>query len=603
MKKGLITLILLVLFSITACTDFQNNGEDEDENGKKNGETHDDFVEELLASLSLEEKIGQMLQAEEKHITPEQVKQYNIGSILSGGGSHPHAYDDDVDVWFEMVKTYQEAAIESSSGIPLLYGTDAVHGHNNVYGATIFPHNINLGMMNNEALIKQIGEATSYEMLATGIPWNFSPAVSVARDIRWGRTYEAFSEDVIIHENLVSAYIEGLQKPNTIATAKHFVADGGTERGIDQGDAILSERDVRDIHLPPFIDAIEAGVETIMVSFSSINGTKMHASEYWLNEVLKEELGFEGLVLSDWNATFQLDGDFQTQLVTSVNAGVDMLMLPYDWEAAHGELLRAVEQGLISEDRIDDAVRRILRAKYNLGLFDEPIYRLDPEEHFATETHKSIARQAARESMVLLENDDVLPLSGNEKIYLTGPASDHVGYLSGGWTTHWQGNEEPRLGTGTSIKEAIEENLIDKEGFIVDNYDEANVVMVVFTETPYAEGYGDTDNPSLFSGLAHPDNINAYQEALNAQADGKTVIGVIVSGRPLLLEDSVDAFDALMAIFLPGTEGGNALGDLVYGHHDFKGRLSFAWPSSLDYFNNPEAHILYPFGYGLSYDD
>lgn len=596
--KKLFALVLLGMTALIAACTTPDNGTNGD-NGEKTG----DFVEDLLQALTLEEKIGQMLQAEEKHITPEQVKAYNIGSILSGGGSHPHAYDDDVETWYAMVESYQEAALASSSGTPLLYGTDAVHGHNNVWGATIFPHNINLGMMNNADLIEKIGAATAKEMLATGIPWNFSPAVSVARDIRWGRTYEAFSEDNVIHEHLVEGYINGMQDQGIIATAKHFVADGGTDGGIDQGDARLSETAVRDMHLPPFIEAIEAGVTTIMVSFSSINGVKMHASHYWLTTVLKEELGFEGLVLSDWNATFQLEGDFQTQLVQAVNAGVDMLMLPYDWKDAHSELIEAVNRGRISEERLDDAVRRILTVKYEQGLFEAPFYRLDPKTHFATDEHIALARQAARESMVMLKNDNGLPLTGEETLYITGPASDHVGYLAGGWTTHWQGNTDARLGTGTSVLEAIQARLEGESGRVATSMAEADTVLVVFTEVPYTEGYGDTDNPSLFSGLAHPDNINAYQEALNAKAAGKTVIGIIISGRPLLLEDTVDTFDTLIAAFLPGSEGGSAIADLLYGDADFTGRLSFAWPAATAYFSDREAHTLYPFGYGLSYED
>ena len=593
-------MILLVSFGIFACV---NETDDEALCLPSIAKDKEQFIDYLLANLTLEEKIGQMLQAEEKYITPLEVTEYGIGSILSGGGSHPNHYDDNVTVWYDMVKGYQEAALEARCSIPLLYGTDAVHGHNNVYGATIFPHNINLGMMNDAALIEQIGEATALEMKATGIHWNFSPAVSVARDIRWGRTYEAFSEDSSIHANLVAPFIQGLQSHHAIATAKHFVADGGTYRGIDQGDAILSEQAVRDIHLPPFIKAIEAGVSTIMVSFSSINGIKMHASEYWLTTVLRDELGFEGVLLSDWNAIFQLDGTFQEQLITSVNAGVDMLMLPMDWQAAHAELIDAVHKGILTTERVDEAVRRILTLKYDHHLFENPTHRVDADSYFASDSHIALARKAASASMVLLENDDILPLSGNEKLYITGPAHDHVGYLAGGWTTHWQGNHDARLGTGTSILEGIQNHLQNKPGQIVNSLEDADTVIVVFTETPYAEGYGDTEQPTLFSGLAHPDNLQAYQKALDAKALGLNVIGVIVSGRPLVLEDTVETFDALIAAFLPGSEGGSALSDLLYNQAKFQGKLSFTWPASLDYFDAPDNHVLYPFGYGLTYDD
>lgn len=309
------------------------------------GET---FINDLMAQLTMEEKVGQMLQAEKNFITPDEAKIYNIGSILAGGGSHPSAFDDDPDAWYAMVEGFQEAALASSSRIPLLFGTDAVHGHNNAYGATIFPHNINLGMTRDAELIREIGIATAKELKATGIHWNFSPAVSVTEDIRWGRTYESFAEDPSIHAIFVQAYIEGLQSYDVIATAKHFIADGGTANGTDQGDVIKDEAYIRELHLPPYIDAIEAGVASIMISFSSINGVKMHGNAYWIQDVLKDELGFEGIILSDWNATFQLPGDFRTQLASAINAGIDMLMLPTDWKNAHQEILLAVESNLIS---------------------------------------------------------------------------------------------------------------------------------------------------------------------------------------------------------------------------------------------------------------
>ena len=627
MKKILLLFLLAITLTLFACSidtetpsehdnditvpsDDNDTDKDDNDETEHNDDTDKDdtdgttFVETLLLSLTLEEKVGQMLQAEEKYITPEGVKDYNIGSVLSGGGSHPNHYTDDVDVWYNMVKSYQEGALASSSGIPLIYGTDAVHGHNNVYGATIFPHNINLGMANDADLMRRIGEATAKELKVTGIHWNFSPAVSVVEDIRWGRTYEGFSEDVSIHQNLVKAYIEGLQSYNVSATAKHFIADGGTEGGQDQGNALLSEADVRATHLPPFISAIEAGVDSVMISYSAINGQRMHGSTYWITEVLKEELEFEGIVLSDWNAIFQLEGDFYQQVVTSINAGIDMLMLPQDWQNAHGIIIDAVNNGDIAESRIDDAVRRILTVKYNNDLFDEPMYRLDAEQHFATDEHKALAREAAAKSFVLLENHDVLPLTGEETVYLTGPAHDHIGYLSGGWTINWQGIEEPYFGTGQSIYQAMKARVEQENGLIVDTIEDADIVIVVFTESPYTEWFGDTNNPSLFSGLAHPLNTEAYQEALAAKEAGKTVIGVIASGRPILLEDTLDTFDALIAIFLPGSEGGNAFSDVVYGDVEFTGKLSFAWPKNSAYFTDKTAsNILYSFGYGLTYEE
>lgn len=603
MRKFAILILMFSMALLFACT---NDDDSPDRNGDRASSdvTDEKDIETFIESMRLEEKVGQMLQAEQEHITKDEVEAYNIGSILSGGGSHPVSHTDDVDTWYDMVKTFQDGALESSSGIPLIYGVDAVHGHNNVYGATMFPHNINLGMADDEALMEAIGEATTREMKASGIHWNFSPAVSVAEDIRWGRTYEGFSEDVSIHRDLVKPYIEGLQSEDAVATAKHFIADGATEGGIDQGNVVLSEEEIRERHLPPYLDAMDAGVDTIMISFSSIDGKKMHGSHYWVTKVLKKELGFEGVVLSDWNAVMQLDGSFHDQLVTSINAGLDMLMLPEDWKEAHETIIDAVDDGAIEEARIDDAVSRILKVKLDNNLFEDPYHRLNPNGNFATDEHKALAREAAAKSFVLLENEAVLPLSGDEAVYLTGPAHDHLGYLSGGWTIFWQGYENRYYGTGRTILEAMEERTEEESGAVVDTADEADTVVVVFNEIPYTEGEGDTDDPSLFGPLSHPDNGAAYEEALKAREDGKRVIGVVASGRPLMLEDTEDTFDALIAVFLPGSEGGNALADVLYGDTPFSGKLSFAWPRDTAYFDDKsEENILYPYGYGLRYED
>ncbi|MEC9485600.1 MAG: glycoside hydrolase family 3 protein [Candidatus Izemoplasma sp.] len=568
-----------------------------------------DDIEPFLNSLTIEEKVGQMIQAERGYITPEQVKQYNIGSVLSGGGSFPTAYNNDLDTWFNMVKAYQNAAIQSSSEIPILYGIDAVHGNNNVYGATLFPHNINLGMANNRDLMYEIGKATAREMKAVGIHWNFSPVVSVVENISWGRTYEGFSEDDVIHNNLVSAYIEGLQSENVIATAKHFIGDGGTTDGIDQGNTEKSEAYIREHYLAPYEHAINAGVDSIMITFSSINGQKVSGSQYWITDVLKDELGFEGIVLSDWNAVHQLEGDFYWQLIKAVNAGMDMLMEPTDWLTAYENILLAVENGAISEKRINDAVRRILTVKFNKGLFEEPLERYDTSIVYS-ETHQAIAKQAAIESFVLLENDGSLPLTGNEQIYLTGPAHNNVGLLNGGWTRHWQGTSDANIGVGVSIEDGLEELLSSHSGRLVDTIDEADTVIVVFAELPYTEGVGDTNTPTLFGGLAHPGNQAAYQTAVSAKADGKTVIGVLSSGRPLIITDELSTFDAFFAIFLPGSEGGSAVADILLGNANFTGKLSYTWPETLADIGNihtldnyEQLNYLYPFGYGLIYQE
>lgn len=566
-------------------------------------------IEHYIDTLTLYEKTAQMIQAEISYITPNQMEEFGIGSVLSGGGSHPQSYDDTVQEWYDMYSSYQNAALESSSGIPIIYGIDAVHGNNNVYGATIFPHNINLGMANDADLMYRIGQSTAEEMLVTGINWTFAPAVSVVQDIRWGRTYEGYSENPIIQENLVQNMILGLQDNGVSATAKHYLADGGTYQGHDQGDVNAFEQEIRDIHLLPYYEAIEAGVDTIMISYSSINDIKMHSSSFWINNVLKYEMRYNGFVISDWNAIHQLNGDFKSQIITSVNAGVDMLMEPSDWQQALELLYQAASDGQITNDRIDDAVRRILTVKYYRGILEHPLYRLD-ESNLYNQEHQDLAREAARKSLVLLQNNEQsLPLSKTEKIFVAGPGADSVGLQSGGWTTYWQGNTSSDIGVGTSILDAVANVLQTTSGQLVDSVEEADTVIVVLAENPYAESMGDNYSMTLSSGNSHPDNQNALNIAAAAQAQGKNVVGILLSGRPLLLENYLNDFDSFIAAFLPGSEGGNAISDVVFGDENFSGKLSFTWPinyNQIGYTSNEndydESIVLYPFGYGLTYE-
>lgn len=568
-------------------------------------------VEELLTNMTQLEKVGQMVQAERGNISPSEVTEYAIGSILSGGGSHPSSYNNTVDDWYNMYKTYQDAALLSSSGIPIIYGIDAVHGNNNVYGATIFPHNIGLGAANDSDLMYRIGVATAAEIKVTGITWTFAPALSVVQDIRWGRTYEGFSENPIIHTNLTYQTIMGLQSFGVSATAKHFVADGGTAGGADQGTVYQNEQTIRDIHLVPYYKAIEAGVDTIMISYSSIYGNKMHGSGYWITDVLKEEMGFNGFIISDWNAIHQLSGNFDSQVIASVNAGVDMLMEPYDWKKTITALNDAIDNELISMNRINDAVRRILTVKFNRGLLSDPLGRLSEEDNFYTVEHQDLAREAVRKSLVLLKNEnDVLPLAKNESIYLLGPASNNVGYMSGGWTTYWQGNSSSDIGVGTSIHDAFERELTNNGATLVNNINDSSIVVIVLTELPYAEGGGDNGVLDLIGGNAHPDNAAALAIAEDAHNQGKTVIGILISGRPLILGDYLDYFDGFIAAWLPGSEGGNGISDVVFGDYDFTGKLSFTWPKDSSQFgynsneeNYDESSVMYPFGYGLNYSN
>jgi beta-glucosidase len=507
-----------------------------------------------------------------------------------------------------MYSNYQDKALESSSGIPIIYGIDAVHGNNNLYGATIFPHNIGLGAANDPDLMYEIGRVTAEEMLVTGIQWNFAPALSVVQNIKWGRTYEGFSENPEIHENLTMDIILGMEENGVSATAKHFVADGGTSNGTDQGDVYATEQEIRDLHLVPYYDAIEAGVDTIMISYSSINGTKMHGSSYWINDVLKDEMGFEGFIISDWNAIHQLPGSYYNQVVLSVNSGVDMLMEPYEWQNCLAQLEKAVNDGNITMERVDDAVRRILTVKYYRGILTDPYSKLD-EDYLYNEDHASVAREAVRKSLVLLENNnDSLPLSKDDKIFVTGPGANNVGLQSGGWTRYWQGTTDSSLGVGSGIKDAITEVLNANSGTVASSWQTADTVIVVLAENPYAEGVGDNGNLTLTGGNAHDGNAAALQIAADAQAAGKNVVGILLSGRPLLLEDNMQHFDSFIAAWLPGTEGGNGISDVLFGDYDFTGRLSFTWPvdiSQVGYTSNEEDYdpnsVLYPYGYGMDY--
>ncbi|AUD62103.1 hypothetical protein BK010_00235 [Tenericutes bacterium MO-XQ] len=568
----------------------------------------DQQIQEFLFEMSLEEKVGQMVQAERSSVTPTDVSTYYIGSILSGGGSHPTAFNDSADVWYQMVYDYQYAAMNSGANIPLIYGTDAVHGHNNLYGATIFPHNIGLGAANDPELVYEISKATAKEMLTTGITWNFAPALSIVQNIGWGRSYEGYSENPEIFESLTQSAIKGYEENGVSATAKHYLADGATTNGIDQGDVNLSEQTLRDIYLLPYIEAIEAGVDTVMISYSSINGVKMHEQAYWIQDVLKDELGFEGFVVSDWNAIQQLSGSYQEQVAKSINAGVDMLMEPYTWRDAIEAIKTNVEANIISMDRINDAVSRIIRVKLESGLFDNPYAREDTAVLYSDE-HQALAREAVRRGLVLLKNDNQsLPLEKNESIYLTGTASDHVGYMSGGWTTYWQGNTSADIGVGTSIKNAITNVLNENSGQIVNNINDAQTVVVVLSELPYSEGVGDNQILTLTGGNADPNNLNALNIAQQAHQNGKNVVGILISGRPLLLGDYLQYFDSFVAAWLPGSEGGLGIADVIFGDYDFTGKLSYTWPKSIAYVgynSNREDYdenlVQFPYGYGLTY--
>ena len=592
MKYNLSVLILLFVFSLYACQASLENPYSEETPLESN--PIDMTVAQRVETLTLAEKVGQMLQPERSAISLNEIQQYNIGSVLNAGGSHPN--DDPLssyETWHTMITQMQNAALRSSSGIPLLYGIDAVHGNNNVYQATLFPHNINLGMIQDLSTIERVAEVTALEMAALNMHLNFSPSVAVAHNIRWGRTYESMGQTPTLVTERTQAYLRGVEGI-IIPTLKHYVGDGATDDGIDQGNATISEDDLRAIHLIPYIDAITMNVPVIMVSYHSIQGIKMHGHTYYLDEVLKNELGFEGILLSDYNAINQLPGDFKAQLTHAINAGIDMLMQPFNWKEAIGLIIEAVEEGSIPIERIDDAVTRILSVKEAYGLFASPHLPFTPEIMYS-ESHKDAAYQAAVQSMVLLKDNLQTPLHELGNLYLTGPAADHVGLLAGGWTTAWQGNPQPRIGVGSSIKQALEHR------FTLTSYTDADTVIVTLAEVSYAEWFGDTPTPTLTQGMAHPENQAALNRAAQAQRDGKTVLGLLISGRPLVLDEALDYFDLFVAMFLPGPEGGDAIVALLNYEEPFTAKLSFYWPSSVFALDYPsvQAEYQFPIGFGL----
>lgn len=557
----------------------------------------------------LRSKIAQLVQAERNNFTAQQWAEYPLGSILSGGGSRPA--DDSAFGWRSMVENYQK-----STSVPVIYGVDAVHGHNNLLGATIFPHNIGLGAANDEDLMRRIGIATGKEVSATGVHWNFAPTLAVVQDIRWGRTYESYSENPQIVSKLGSAYIQGLQSVGIAATAKHFLADGATVFGtgsgsylLDQGDAQLDEAEIRRVHLYPYLSAIrDAEVLTVMVSFSSINGDKMHASKYWLTDVLKGELGFKGLVISDWEAIHQLPGSLYQQIVLSINAGVDMLMEPFLWKESVDAMVRAVKNGDISKQRIEDAYQRVMYVKEKLGLLDGSFEVYD-ESVIHSQEHQELAREAVSKSLVLLKNNGVLPLKKTAKILLIGPGSDNAGLASGGWTFSWQGESTGnQLPQATTLKQAFESVAGVHGGMIttdVTKINEVDVVVLALAENPYAEGVGDANDLSLNGSLMNSANKQAIELA---KLSKKPVVTILTAGRPRLVNEELKDWDAFVMAWLYGSEA-NGITDVLYGDVNFTGKLPFSWPKTSETGNisteNPnrdDSNIQFEYGFGLKYE-
>lgn len=578
----------------------------------------DPEAERWLRRMTLEEKVGQMTQAEFDKLTSlDDIAELALGSLLNGGDADPPD-GNSVAAWARMYDTAQQAALRSRLGIPLLYGVDAVHGHSNVVGAVIFPHNIGLGCTRNPSLVEEIAHVTAREMRATGIHWTFAPTVAVARDERWGRTYESFSEDPRWVAEFAAAAVRGYQRGGlshahaVLATAKHFLADGGTLFGtstpplmlIDQGDARIPEAELRALHLPPYRSAIAAGAAAIMASYSSWNGTKISEHRYLLTEVLKNELGFEGFVISDYLAIDQLHPDYKEAVRRAILAGIDMGMVAHRYREFIAALVDLVREGAVSVARIDDAVRRILRVKLAMGLMDGTARLWSDatlQREVGSPAHRALARQAVRESAVLLKNEArLLPLSkALRRVHLAGVHADNLGYQCGGWTIAWRGGSG-RVTEGTTILEAIRRAVAPttEVTFSLDGSGAAgaDVAIAVIGERPYAEYTGDRADLHI-----EPRQVELVR---SLSATGVPVVVVLVTGRPLILGDVLDLAQALLVVWLPGTEG-QGVADVLFGDARPVGRLSFSWPRSMEQIpvnaGDSVYDPLFPFGYGLSY--
>ena len=608
MKNSIKKSILLTLGAIIAISGCAKN--------YPNTPTKEEisFVENLLNKMTLEEKIGQMTQVDRQFLSNiSDISTYGIGSLLSGGGSTPKV--NEPKAWADMYDMYQQEALKSRLKIPLVYGIDAVHGHNNVVGATIFPHNIGLGATRDPKIVEAVAEATALEVAATGIDWNFAPCLAVPNDFRWGRTYEGYSENTDLVSELGGAAIRGYQSAKlnspgrVLACAKHFIGDGGVSFGsginnlIDQGNLQISEDELRKVHLPPFQKAIDQGVATFMAAYNSWDDLRCHANKYLLTDVLKEELGFRGFVVSDWAAIENIPGDYKSDIIISINAGIDMVMVPgavRDGKESYQNFFKLFKESVLDESipmsRVDDAVRRILMIKKQYGLFENPYSDPTLLSNIGSSKHRDIAREAVKKSMVLLKNNGVLPLPKYGKtIIVAGRGADNIGMQSGGWTISWQG-QEGNSTPGTTILEAIK-SAVGSDTRVTYSKDGKNakgdVAVVIIGEDPYAEMIGDRTDLSINKkDLAVIDRIKARNIP---------VVVVLISGRPMIITAELKKWDSLVAAWLPGTEG-SGVADVLFGDYNPTGKLSFTWPKSMDQFpiSKNDDH-LFKFGFGLSY--
>jgi beta-glucosidase len=607
----------------------------------------ENMVAELLAKMTLDQKVGQIVQPERMFIVPEEVKKYHIGSVLSGGGSTPG--DNKPEDWIKMNDAYWAASVEEDNDhlpIPLIYGVDAIHGNTNVRGSVVFPHNIGLGAAHDPDLIERIAAVTAKEITATGVDWTFAPTLAVARNSHWGRTYESYSEDPKIVAEYAPRFVKGLQgnfgEDKVIACVKHWIGDGATLHGIDQGDMCISEEELRKIHLPPYKAAIDAGVLTVMVSLSSWNQKKCHGHKFLLTDLLKEELGFKGFVVSDWDGIDYLDEDYEEAVVMSVNAGIDMFMVTENWREFIQHVKDNIANGRISMTRLDDAVSRILRVKYEFGMFTKPrpAERKLSIDHscFGSQEHRQVAREAVRKSLVMLKNDhDILPLKKTSRILVAGKNADNRGHQCGGFTIAWQGvNDNESIAGGTSIWEGIQaavpQAVLSADGTDADPA-KHDVAIVVIGEIPYAEMLGDVRIDGLAKGIKiskgstsldtlpgdnipimkkgpygthlyhhelHPEDIDTIK---NITSKGIPVVTIMICGRPMIVNQEIEQSKAFVVAWFPGSEG-KGVADVIFGDYTMQGKLSFTWHR----YDNENYNIgddnydpLFPHGFGLEY--
>ena len=597
------TTVFVLFISLFSCSNSDNK-----------------YITELIKEMTLEEKIGQMTQVDYRYLKDKSdITKYFLGSILSGGGSTPPT--NQPSSWVDLYNGFQKEALKTRLKIPLIYGIDAVHGHNNVFGATMFPHNIGLGCANDKLLVQKIAAATADEVKATGLDWTFAPCVAVAQDERWGRTYESFSEDSDIVTELGVASTIGYQgrtlnKNSLLACAKHFVGDGNTIFGtgtnwykIDRGDVLLEEEELRSKYIKPFKESIKAGVGSIMISYNSWKGKKLHGHKYLINDVLRKELKFDGIIISDWAGINEIDKDYKTCIIQSINAGIDMNMVPGSLnpdDNSYDDFIRlaieAVKEGAIPIERIDDAVHRILKVKKQIGLFDAPIKNPSNKNVLGSKSHRDLARESVRKSLVLLKNENkILPLKKvGKKITLVGNHADNIGFQCGGWTIHWQGGSGD-ITPGTTILDAFKSAVSDSSSIRysknADNLLGSDIIVVAIGEEPYTEGVGDRDSLLL---------SKKDRELLEKVKRAKIpYVVILISGRPMIINKELDSSHAFIAAWLPGTEG-EGISDVLFGDFDFTGKLSMTWPRSMKQipinYGDSSYDPLFKFGFGLSYE-